>query len=139
MDFKGPEKHGLGNGIDYDAAWESAEPFLYVKTVLFQKVLDDGDLHEDYPYDAIMNHIVTGGLIKHAHKVDEMVQIRYGWEALDQDNIVLHSCIGYVMHPLVYVNGSKPGFLMEMEEEDSNEPVICSFEYSKVFWVGPVR
>lgn len=139
MDFKGPEKHGLGSGIDYDAAWESEEPFLYVKTLLFQKVLDTGDLHEDYPYDGIMNHIVAGGLIKHVHKIDELVQIRYGWEALDQDNIVLHSCIGYVMHPLVYINGTKPGFLMEMEEDEDADPVICSFEYSRVFWVGPVR
>lgn len=139
MDFRGPDKHGLGAQIDFAAAWESEEPFLFIKTFLFQKVLDSGELHEDYPYDAIMNQVAAGGLIKHAHQEDKLVQIRYGWEALDEENIVLHSCIGWVMHPLIYVNGTRPGFLMEMEEGDSSEPLICSFEYKKVFWVGPVR
>lgn len=139
MDFKGPDKHGLGGSIDYSDAWDSAEPFMQVKTILFESLLREGDLHEDYPYDSILNQIVASGLIKHAHKIDEPVQIRYGWEMLDEENIILHSCIGYVMHPKIYVNGTQPGFLMEMDEEDSTEPTICSFEYKKVFWVGPVR
>jgi hypothetical protein len=139
VDFKGPDKHGLGNKIDYAQAWDSPEPFMHVKTILFEKILREGNLHEDYPYDGIMNQIVAGGLVRYAHQEDELVQIRYGWEALDDENVVLHSCIGYVMHPLIYVNGTKPGFLMEMTEDDSDEPTICSFEYRKVFWVGPVR
>lgn len=139
MDFKGPDKHGLGGSIDYEDAWDSIEPFMHVKTLLFENILNEGNLHEDYPYDSILNQVVASGLIKHAHKVDELVQIRYGWEMLDEENIILHSCIGYVMHPMIYVNGTRPGFLMEMNEEDNAEPTICSFEYKKVFWVGPVR
>lgn len=139
MDFKGPDKFGLGEEVDFSVSWETADPFLHAKSSMYEKILRNHDMHNDYPYDAILNQIIAGGLIRHAHKLDSLVEIRYGWEPLDNENIVLHSCIGYVMHPLIFINGNKPGFLMEMEEDGQVEPVICSYEYSKVFWLAPIR
>lgn len=139
MNFQGPDKFGLGQEIDFAESWETAEPFLHAKTAMFERILNNGDMRNDYPYDAILNQIIASGLVKLAHKDDALIELRYGWEPLDDENIILHSCVGWVMHPLIHINGNQPGFLMEMEEDGQDEPIICSFEYSKVFWLGPVR
>lgn len=133
-----PKKFGLNDDIDFGAYWVKDEPFLSLKNSMYELIQDDKDFQYDYPYDSIFNQVCAIGFIKEAHKNDSLVEIRFDWEPLDSSSVIMHSCRGYIVHPRIYLEGNRPGFLLEMEEDDE-EPTICFFEYRKVFWVVPIR
>lgn len=133
-----PKKFGLNDDIDFGAYWLKDEPFLNLKNAMYELIQDDKSFQYDYPYDSIFNQVCASGFIKEAHKSDSLIEVRYGWEPLDSKSVIMHSCRGYVVHPLIYFEGNASGFLLEMEE-DEDEPIICFFEYRKVFWVAPIR
>ena len=138
MDNSDPKKFGLTDGIDFAAYWAKNEPFLSLKNAMYELIQNDDDFQYDYPYDSIFNQVCTTGFIKEAHASDSLIEIRYDWEPLDSSNVMMHSCRGYVVHPRIYFEGNNPGFLLEMDE-DEVEPMICFFEYRKIFWVAPIR
>lgn len=133
-----PKKFGLNEDIDFGAYWLKNEPFLSLKNAMYELIQNDKDFQYDYPYDSIFNQVCASGFIKEAHKSDSLIEIRYDWEPLDSKSVIMHSCRGYVVHPRIYLEGNSAGFLLEMEEDD-DEPIICFFEYRKVFWVAPIR
>jgi hypothetical protein len=138
VDSLDPKKFGLNDDIDFAAYWVKDEPFLSLKNAMYELIQDDKDFQYDYPYDAIFNQVCASGFIKQAHTSDSLIEVRYGWEPLDSSSVIMHSCRGYVVHPRIYFEGNNAGFLLEMEE-DEEEPMICFFEYRKIFWVAPIR
>ena len=133
-----PKKFGLNEDIDFAAYWNKDEPFLSLKNAMYEAIQNDEDFQYDYPYDSIFNQVCAIGFVKEAHKSDSLVEIRFDWEPLDSSSVIMHSCRGYIVHPTIYFEGNNPGFLLEMEEADA-DPIICFFEYRKVFWVVPIR
>lgn len=137
QDTPGHDGFGLGGEVDFSRAWAAEEPFLYLKNCMYEAAYNDDDYKFDYPYESIFNRIVSVGLVKEAHKRDAVIEVRYGWEALDEDNIMMHSCRGMVVHPDILINGQESGFILELSEED--DLAICAFRYKDIFWIVPIR
>lgn len=137
QDIPGNDGFDLGGDIDFSRAWEAEEPFLYLKNSLYEAAYEDEDYKFDYPYESIFNRIVSVGMVKEAHKRDAIIEVRYGWEPLDSDNVMMHSCRGMVVHPAILMDGKDPGFILELSEEE--DLAICAFRYKDIFWILPIR
>jgi hypothetical protein len=131
MDGMGHEQFDIGEDLDFAIAWDLDEPFVMLKSSLYEAAAHSSDFKPDYPYDAVFNRVCASGLIRDAFNTDRFIEIRYGWEMLDKSNIILHSCSGYVADYEITVDGGEPGFLMEIPGDG-----IAAFKYSSIFWVG---
>jgi hypothetical protein len=136
QDIPGHDGFGLGGRMDFARAWREEEPFLFLKNSMYDNAYSNDDFRFDYPYESIFNQVCAIGMVKEAHKKDALVEVRYGWEPLDSDNIMMHSCIGMIIHPAILIDAKDAGFIMELQEETST---VCAFKYRDIFWVAPVR
>lgn len=133
----GPEDFGLDHQLDFARAWKQKDPFLYLKNIMYETIYKDEGFKYDYPYDAIFNQVCAIGFIKEAHKEDELIEIRYGWEPLDSSNVMMHSCQGLVVHASIIIDAKDTGFLLELGEEEDLQ--VAAFRYKDIFWVAPIR
>ena len=119
--------------IDYADAWRQDFPFLYLKTMMMQALIELGAGRNDYPYDQIFNFIVTRGLVKEAFAMDIPIEIRYRWELLDDENILMHSCSGMVAACDIVLKDDSHGFAIDGSLFDLDTLAIS---YRDVFWVA---
>ena len=137
QDIPGHDGFGLGGEVDFARAWDEEQPFLHLKNSLYEAAYNDDDFRFDYPYESIFNRVVAVGMVKEAHYRDATIEIRYSWEPLDSDNVMMHSCRGTVIHPAILIDGTDAGFILELSEADNLS--VCAFRYKDVFWVVPIR
>ena len=120
---------GLGS-YDYAKAWKSGNPFKYIKSSLYMHAILREELLPEYPNEEIFNSIATKVLVADAFKTNRTISINYNWEPLDE-NIVIYSVSGKVIHPELSVNDEELGFAIDSPIADS----VMVFPYRKVFWL----
>jgi hypothetical protein len=115
---------------NYAEAWESGDPFRYIKSALYTDAVLRDELIAEYPNEEIFNCIATKVLVADAFKTNRNISINYNWEPLDE-NIVIYSISGKVLHPELSINDEELGFAIDSPLADS----IMVFEFRKVFWL----
>jgi hypothetical protein len=93
---------GLGS-YDYAKAWESGDPFRYIKSALYADAILRDELLPEYPNEEIFNCIATKVLVADAFRTKRSISINYNWEPLDE-NIVIYSISGKVINPELSIN-----------------------------------
>jgi hypothetical protein len=120
---------GLGS-YDYAKAWESGDPFRYIKSSLYADAILRDELLPEYPNEEIFNCIATKVLVADAFRTKRNISINYNWEPLDE-NIVIYSISGKVINPELSINDEELGFAIDSPLDDS----VMVFPYRKVFWL----
>jgi hypothetical protein len=120
---------GLGS-YDYAKAWESGDPFRYIKSTLYADAILRDELLPEYPNEEIFNCIATKVLVADAFRTKRNISINYNWEPLDE-NIVIYSISGKVINPELSINDEELGFAIDSPIDDS----VMVFPYRKVFWL----
>ena len=115
---------------DYAKAWDSGQPFNYIKAALYMQSIHNDELYPEYPNDEVFNTITAKVLAVNALKTNRTISVNYKWEPLD-DNIVIYSLSGKVLYTDVSINDEELGFIIKSDESDS----LTAFPYKKIFWL----
>lgn len=116
--------------VDFGAAWSHPHAFALIKMGIQKMFMDREDFSPDNPYEELSERVTTTGMIRSAYDLGLNIEVRYGWEMLDDDNIVMHSCFGTVEKIDISINADEGGFLMRIDEEE-----YAAFSYKSIFWV----
>ena len=92
--------------------------------------MERDDFSPENPYEELSERVAATGMIRSAYDLGLNIEIRYGWEMLDDDNIIMHSCFGTVEKVDITINAEENGFLMKIGEDEYG-----AFSYRSVFWV----
>lgn len=117
---------------EFHEAWNYTDGFLMLRNGLFQTIRMRDDFNPEYPYDEMTSYVVARGMIRSAAEFGRCIEVRYDWEALDEENVIMHSCVGHVMFFDININGSSQGFLLRTPDPDGD---LMAFEYKNIFWV----
>ena len=128
MTFDGAEDFDCTN------AWETGQPFTFLKAALYTGAFSSGNFEPENPYEEYFNIVTTRLLTKSAMETNRKIDVRYKWEPLDE-TIVTYSFAGKVTHIDVGINDAHLGFVLHDEEKD----VIVAFEYRKIFWISELK
>lgn len=118
------------SGQDFSAAWNHPHAFALIKSGIQRLFLAKDDFSPENPYEELSTRITATGMIHSAFELGKYIEVRYGWEMLDDDNIIMHSCFGYVDEIDISINAEEGGFLMKIDDGDYG-----AFSYKNIFWV----
>lgn len=125
------KEFGHSGSIDFALCWDLEKPFHEIKEYLYSQALKKNDYGPEYPYEEIFNGVISEGMIRSACRLDKKIQVHYGWEMIDESNVLLNSSMGYVEIPELMIDANKKGFLLDALEEG-----YLSLSYKSIFWVG---
>lgn len=117
---------------EFHEAWDHRDGFMMLRNGIFQTIRLRDDFNPEYPYDEMTSYVVARGMIRSAAEFGRRIEVRYDWEALDEENVIMHSAVGHVMYFDICVNGSSSGFMLRTPDPDSQ---LLVFEYKNIFWV----
>ena len=92
------------------------------------------DFNPENPYEQLINTLTVTGMINSAFELGKNIEVRYGWEILDDDNLVMHSCFGMVDKVGIRLGGKDVGFLLNMGDEE-----FAAFAYKDIYWISEVE
>jgi len=123
------EKDG-STSYDFSGAWEFPNAFAVIKMGILKMFMNREDFSPENPYEQLISIVTATGMIHSAYELGKNIEIRYGWELLDDENIIMHSCYGTVDKIDIRIKADEPGFLLDMGDDD-----YAAFAYKDVFWV----
>jgi hypothetical protein len=118
------------NEHDFSAAWSHPHAFALIKMGIQKMFMNRDDFSPENPFEELSERVTATGMIKSAHDLGIYIEVRYGWEMLDDDNIIMHSCFGTVEKVDISINAEESGFLMKIGEDEYG-----AFSYRSIFWV----
>lgn len=124
-----PDDDGLDSGF-FAEAWSKPHSYAVIKTAIYNMLISRDDFSPENPYDDIVSMVTTTGMIRSAYELRKNVEVRYDWELLDDQNVIMHSCFGTVEAIDIKINAQDSGFLMDIGEDD-----FAAFSYKNIFWV----
>ena len=127
--MKNPEEQDSGP-YDFNGAWNHPHAYALIKAAIFKLFMGREDFNPENPYESLISRITTAGMIHSAHELGKRAEVRYDWEMLDDDNVIMHSCYGYIDKIDVRVNAEELGFIMDLGDDEYGV-----FSYDKIFWV----
>lgn len=123
------EKDG-STSYDFANAWGHPQAYALIKNGIIRLFMERDDFSPENPYEQLIAILTTTGMIHSAYELGKNIEVRYGWEILDDDNVVMHSCLGTVEKIDIKVKVDEPGFLLNMGDGD-----YVAFAYRDIFWV----
>lgn len=124
-----PEQEGE-KAYDFDGAWQHPHAFAMIKTCLTKAFMMRDDFNPENPYEQLLSTLTATGMIHSAYDLEKRIEVRYGWELLDYENIVMHSCFGIVDKVDIQISGKHLGFLIDLGDDE-----YATFAYKDIFWV----
>jgi len=124
-----PEQDGSAS-YDFAGAWGHPHAYALIKAAIYKFFMMREDFNPENPYDSLTSKITTTGMIHSAFELGKKIEVRYGWEMLDDENIIMHSCYGFVDKIDVRINAEEMGFILDLGDDDYGV-----FAYDKIFWV----
>lgn len=124
-----PEKES-SQSYDFEGAWDHHHAFAIIKAGIQRLFMSRDDFNPENPYEELSSTITTTGMIHSAYRLGKNIEVRYGWEMIDDENIIMHSCFGIVDKVDIRINSDKPGFLMDMGDDE-----YAAFAYKDIYWV----
>lgn len=124
-----PEQEGTSS-YDFSEAWGYPHAFAIIKAGLQKVFMEREDFSPENPYEQLITTLTATGMIYSAHQLRKNIEVRYGWEMLDDDNIVMHSCFGVVEKVDIKVKAKDLGFLLNLGDDE-----FGAFAYKDIFWV----
>lgn len=88
------------------------------------------DFSPENPYEELSATIAVTGMIHSAYELGKNIEVRYGWELLDDENIIMHSCFGVVEKVDIRIGANGYGFLMSVGDDE-----YSAFKYKDIYWV----
>lgn len=128
-----PEQEG-SKSYDFDGAWEHPHAFALIKAGIMKMFMMRDDFNPENPYEQLISTVTATGMIHSAYDLDKNIEVRYGWEILDDDNIIMHSCYGLVEKVDIRIGADEPGFLLDVGDDE-----YCAFAYKDIFWICEAR
>lgn len=119
--------------VDFDSVWSLKSPFDSCKATLAQALILSENFNINYPYDLMLNHVVARGMVRSACELEMPIEVRYKWECLDEDNIIMHSVFGIVVAINVNINDEAEGFMIDGTDWGYG---FMALDYGRIFWVG---
>jgi hypothetical protein len=116
--------------LDFSGAWSHPHAYALIKAAIFKIFMERDDFNPENPYESLIGRVATTGMIRSAYDLDKRIEVRYGWELLDDNNIIMHSCFGYVDKVDVRINAEDMGFMLDLGDGDYGV-----FAYKNIFWV----
>jgi hypothetical protein len=126
---KEPEQEDSAQ-YDFNDAWGHPHAYAIVKTAIYKLFTMRDDFNPENPYESLISRITTTGMIHSAFELGKRVEVRYDWEMLDDENVIMHSCFGYIDRVDVRINAEDMGFIMDLGDEE-----YVAFAYKNIFWV----
>jgi hypothetical protein len=123
------EKDG-STGYDFANAWGHPHAFALIKTGIMKLFMARDDFSPENPYEQLIATLTATGMIHSAYELGKNIEVRYGWELLDDENIIMHSCFGVVEKIDIRIKSDELGFLLDMGDDD-----YAAFAYKDIFWV----
>lgn len=124
-----PDTEG-SKSYDFAQAWQHPHAFAIIRTGILRLFMEREDFNPENPYEQLISTLTATGMIHSAYELGKNIEVRYGWEILDDDNIIMHSCYGVVEKIDIRVNAEEPGFLLDVGDDE-----YCAFAYKDIFWV----
>lgn len=124
-----PERDG-SRSYDFGQAWGHPHAFAIIKTGIMKLFMEREDFNPENPYEDLISTLAATGMIHSAYELGKNIEIRYGWELLDDENIIMHSCFGTVDKIDIRINAQNMGFLLDLGDDD-----YAAFAYKDVYWV----
>lgn len=115
---------------DFNDAWGHPHAYAFVKIAIYKLFAMREDFNPENPYESLISRITTTGMIHSAFELGKRVEVRYDWEMLDDENVIMHSCFGYIDRVDVRINAEDMGFIMDLGDEEYGV-----FAYKNIFWV----
>jgi len=115
---------------DFSEAWGYPHAFAIIKAGLQKAFMARDDFSPENPYEQLITTLTTTGMIHSAYNLGKNIEVRYGWELLDDENIVMHSCFGVVEKVDIKVKAKNLGFLLNLGDDE-----FGAFAYKDIFWV----
>lgn len=119
---------------DFGQAWDHPHAYALIKAAIFKVFMMRDDFNPENPYEALISRIATAGMIHSAHELGKKIEVKYSWELLDDENLVMHSCFGTVEKIDIRINAEEMGFLMDLGDDEYG-----AFSYKNIFWVCEVK
>lgn len=123
-----------GTSYDFAEAWGHPHAFAIIKHGLMKLFMEREDFNPENPYDELITALTATGLIHSAYELDKMIEVRYGWELLDDENIIMHSCFGMVKQVDIRIKAGDMGFLFDLGDDE-----YAAFSYKDIYWVAEAR
>lgn len=124
------EFDGESKSHDFAEAWENKNSFMLIKKTIHQLFMMRDDFSPENPYEQLINSLAVSGMIHSAFELSKNIEVRYGWEILDDDNLVTHSCFGTVEKVDIRLNAKDHGFLINLGDEE-----YAAFAYKDIYWI----
>lgn len=124
-----PDNEGSAT-YDFAQAWGHRHAFAVIKAGIQKMFMMRDDFNPENPYEELSATITTTGMIHSAYELGKNIEIRYGWELLDDENIIMHSCFGVIEKIDIRIGGQDLGFLMDIGDDE-----FGAFKYKDVYWV----
>lgn len=119
---------------DFEQAWDHPHAYALIKAAIFKVFMTRDDFNPENPYEALISGVATAGMIHSAYELGKTIEVRYDWELLDDDNVIMHSCFGTVEKIDIRINAEELGFLMDLGDDE-----YVAFSYKNIFWVCEAR
>lgn len=123
------EKDG-STSYDFGQAWGNPRAYAIIKNRIMNVFIQRPDFNPENPYEELISTLTTTGLIHSAFELNKNLEVRYGWEMIDDENIVMHSCFGRVEKVDIRISGNDLGFLMNVDEVE-----FAAFRYKDIYWL----
>ncbi len=111
-------------------AWGNKNAFSMIKTAILHLFIIRDDFSPENPYEQLINTMTVTGMIHSALELHKNIEVKYGWEILDDDNLVTHSCFGKVNKVDVRISGREQGFILDMGDDE-----YSAFAYKDIYWI----
>lgn len=92
--------------------------------------MERDDFNPENPYEELITTLTATGMIHSAYELGKNIEIRYGWELLDDENIIMHSCFGTVDKVDVRIKAETMGFLLDLGDDEYG-----AFSYKDIYWI----
>ena len=123
------EDEGLSD--QFAQAWEEKNAFALIKGAILHLFMMRDDFSPENPYEQLINLLTVSGMIHSAFELKKDIEVRYGWEILDDDNLVTHSCFGKVHKVDIRIGAKDEGFLLDLGDDE-----YSAFAYKDIYWIS---
>lgn len=131
--MEGHDREG-NKSYDFSEAWGHPHAFAIIKHGIMKLFMEREDFNPENPYDELITTLTSTGLIHSAYELDKIIEVRYGWELLDDENIIMHSCFGRVAQIDVRIKAQEMGFLLDLGDDD-----YVAFAYKDIYWIAEAK
>ena len=120
--------------FEFIHAWEHPHAYAFIKAAIYKEFVKREDFNPENPYEALISGVANAGIIHSAHELQKRIEVKYDWELLDDNNVVMHSCYGLVEKVDIRISAKQLGFLMDLGDNE-----YAAFAYKDIFWICGVE